>query len=162
MTVRQAVRAVLVDPDGAVFLMRVVEPVTRSRWWVAPGGGIDGDEDHLTALCREVSEELGHELAPEAVGPAVWERHVVLTWNGRQIPQFETYYLVRCDRFDPPLCRDGDGQDDDGYVAAVPKWWTSAELRDPPPGDNIVPVDLADLLDRLVADGPPPSPITVT
>ncbi len=150
----------MVDPDGAVFLMRVTEPVSRTHWWVTPGGGIDGDEDHLTALCREVSEELGRDLPAEDIGPAVWHRRTTLTWLGNRIPQFETYYLVPCDRFDPAVCRDGD--DAEGYVAAVPKWWTSDELRTPPPGDNVVPVGLADLLDELLANGPPAEPLDVS
>ena len=158
MDVRQAVRAVLVDPTGAVFLMRVTEPASQTRWWITPGGGIDPGEDHLTALCREVSEELGHELRPEAVGPSVWHRRLVLSWNGEQVPQFETYYLVRCDRFDPPLCRDGD--EGSGYVTAVPRWWTAEELRSA--GDNVAPAGLADLLDRLLSDGPPAEPIDVS
>jgi 8-oxo-dGTP pyrophosphatase MutT (NUDIX family) len=149
---------VLVDAEGAVFLMRVIEPVSQTRWWVTPGGGIDPGEDHLTALCREVSEELGHELPADQVGPVLWHRRAILTWNGDRIPQAETYYLVRCDRFEPPLCQDGDPGS--GYVTAVPRWWTADELRST--DDRVAPTGLGDLLDRLLADGPPAEPLDVS
>ena len=154
----------LVDPGGAVFLMRVTEPASQQRWWVTPGGGIDPGEDHLTALCREVAEELGHELPAARVGPVLWHRRAELSWNGNRVRQSETYYLVRCDRFDPPLCRDGDPGT--GYVGAVPRWWTVDELRTDDElrtsGTRLAPAALADLLDRLLTDGVPAVPTEIT
>jgi 8-oxo-dGTP pyrophosphatase MutT (NUDIX family) len=156
---RYAVRAVLIDPGGAVFLMRFTEPRSQQGWWVTPGGGIDPGEDHLTALRREVSEELGHELPADAVGPALWRRRVLLSWNGLDVRQQETYYLVPCDRFDPPYCQDGD--DETGWADAVPRWWTADELRGVT-GDRVAPATLPDLLERLHTEGAPPHPFDVT
>jgi 8-oxo-dGTP pyrophosphatase MutT (NUDIX family) len=146
------VRAVLVDPAGAVLLMRVVEPGSRERWWLTPGGGIDGDESPAAALCRELREEIGHEIAEHQLGPAVWHRDVVFSWDHRPIHQHETYYLVETERFEPEHCLEGDPSV--GWQTAVARWWTAAELRTTT--DNMAPRALADLLDDLHRSGPPP------
>jgi 8-oxo-dGTP pyrophosphatase MutT (NUDIX family) len=151
MQQREAVRALLLDPTGAVLLMRVVEPMTKRPWWVTPGGGIDAGEDHPAALRRELREELGFDLAPGGVGPAVWHRRLVLPWNGKRIQQQETYYVVETDRFDPAQCLEGDAAT--GWFPAVPRWWTTDELRTS--DEDIAPSRLADLLDDLRTTGAP-------
>jgi 8-oxo-dGTP pyrophosphatase MutT (NUDIX family) len=148
---REAVRAVLVDPAGAVLLMRVVEPGSQQLWWVAPGGGIDGDESHVAALCRELAEELGHEIAEDQVGPAVWHRDVVFSWNHEPIRQHETYYLVETERFDPAHCQEGDAST--GWYTALARWWTAAELE--ATTDNVAPFSLPALVADLYSAGPP-------
>ncbi|MFI5045647.1 MAG: NUDIX domain-containing protein [Acidimicrobiia bacterium] len=44
MLVRRAVRALLVDPDGAVLLMQLTDPSTDRAVWITPGGGLDDGE----------------------------------------------------------------------------------------------------------------------
>lgn len=55
---RQAVRAVILDADNRVYLMYI----GRKGTYKLPGGGIDEGEDNLTALAREVMEEVGVEI----------------------------------------------------------------------------------------------------
>lgn len=155
---REAVRALLVDPTGAVLLMRVTEPSSSKTWWVTPGGGIDEGEDHAAALRRELAEELGYDLADHHVGPAVWHRRLVLRWGGLDIEQHETYYLVEIERFDPAWCMEGDVRT--GWLDALPRWWTTDELRDSP--ENIAPPGLASLLEDLRATGAPAEPRDIT
>jgi 8-oxo-dGTP pyrophosphatase MutT (NUDIX family) len=127
VSVREAVRAVFVDANGAVFLMRIIEPRSRQSWWITPGGGIEPGETPLAALRRETGEELGVDLARIGTPKAVWHRRVAFSWDGGEFSQHETFYLIPCDRFDPPRCEDGDGQD--SFVAGEPRWWTTIELR---------------------------------
>ncbi len=59
------VKAVLVD-GGEVLLVR---HTYGSRLWDLPGGGVRRGEPPITAIRREITEELGVELAdPEPIG----------------------------------------------------------------------------------------------
>jgi 8-oxo-dGTP pyrophosphatase MutT (NUDIX family) len=151
---REAVRAVFVDAMGAVFLMRIVEPNSGRGWWITPGGGIESGEIPLAALHRETSEELGIDLADFGTPKAVWHRRVAFSWAGRDFSQHETFFLIDCDRFDPPRCEDGNGED--SHIAGEPRWWTTTELR--ASSENIAPEGLADLLEGLNRDGPLQTP----
>ncbi len=73
---RRAVRAVVVDRAAHVFLMRTQDPAVPEvgEWWELPGGGIEDGESYVEALVRELAEETGFSVAPEAVGPALWRR----------------------------------------------------------------------------------------
>jgi 8-oxo-dGTP pyrophosphatase MutT (NUDIX family) len=46
-----------------------------------------------------------------------------------------------------------------GVALGAAAWWTVAELAATP--DELVPRDLARLVRALLADGPPPAPVTV-
>lgn len=54
-TLREAARAVVIDPNDAVALLHVVS----GSYYKLPGGGIDEGEDTLDALTRELQEEIG-------------------------------------------------------------------------------------------------------
>lgn len=120
---RRAVRALLIDPDDRVLLVRFDLPALTL--WTAPGGGVDPDETALAALARELREEVGFELVGEP--PLVWHRPVVLPgaiegYDG----QVDDFYLVRCHAFEPR------GELSDAELAAEHlmelRWWTPAEL----------------------------------
>ena len=76
---RTAVRALVVDADDRVLLLRFENPVTRDVWWATPGGGIEPGESEEQALRRELAEEIG--LEGHEPGPVVWERAHVFPWN---------------------------------------------------------------------------------
>lgn len=52
---RKAARAVVLDAHGRVALLHV----TKNAYHKLPGGGIDPGEDVITALKREMREEIG-------------------------------------------------------------------------------------------------------
>ncbi len=120
----RAVRALLVDPDDRVLLVRFDLP--DLTLWTAPGGGVDPGQSNREALARELHEEVGHNLAGDP--PLVWHRPGVLPgviagYDG----QVDDFYLVRCEAFQPR----GDFSDD--QLRATEKlvevrWWTPAEL----------------------------------
>lgn len=79
MTLRRAVRAIILDEDDRILLCRFVfphpaVPAQAKAVWSAPGGGIDPGEDQLTALRRELREETG--LMINADPPHVWHQVV--------------------------------------------------------------------------------------
>jgi 8-oxo-dGTP pyrophosphatase MutT (NUDIX family) len=150
---RTAVRALIVDDDGCVLMMQVVNPSTAGPIWITPGGGLDPGEPHEDALRREVAEELGLELAPEDIGPAIWVRTVDFSWDGQAIHQDETFHLVRRPRFTPERCTD-EGLD------FPHRWWSAAEIETSV--EQFAPDGLAARLARLLAGPPPAAPIDVS
>ena len=133
---RQAVRALFVAPGPQVLLLRCQEPGKPGWWWIAPGGGRDDSEDDLTALRRELGEELGVEDV--AIGPRIWTRSHTFVWLDRVFRQHERFHLVEIAApFEPmPRVRDeGIGEH---------RWWTLDELR--ATREIVAPIELARIL----------------
>lgn len=60
-TKRFAVRAILHNPSSnKIALLHVA----KGDYLKLPGGGIEGDEEHLTAVTREIMEETGCKVLP--------------------------------------------------------------------------------------------------
>ena len=57
LNLREAVRALLLDDDGHLLLVRYEFP-TATVWGLA-GGGLEPGEDDIAGLRRELREELG-------------------------------------------------------------------------------------------------------
>ena len=55
---REAVRALVVDAEERVLLLRFENPVTHDVWWATPGGGVEAGESDELALRRELLEEM--------------------------------------------------------------------------------------------------------
>ena len=56
----QRVRAILLTPQKQVLFIKRIKPHKPAPYWVAPGGGVESDDDSLLdALHRELIEELG-------------------------------------------------------------------------------------------------------
>ncbi|MHC2338798.1 NUDIX domain-containing protein [Bradyrhizobium sp. USDA 4454] len=108
---RRAVRA-LITGDREILLLRI-RPPHGDCFWIAPGGGIEGDETAEASLRRELAEELG--LVDFAPGPTVWFRHHIFNWSGRRISQKEEYRIVHADRFDPVMADEAEARVFDGF-----------------------------------------------
>jgi ADP-ribose pyrophosphatase YjhB (NUDIX family) len=152
LRLRNAVRAVVVDPAERVLLVRLEFP----HWtgWAAPGGGVDAGEADEDALRRELSEEAG--LETFHLGPLVWTRTHELVfgdWDG----QIECYYLVLTPSFDPAPAL-GWTELNAECLTAV-RWWTPDELE--AAGTEFAPRRLPLLLRELLLHGPPAEPIDV-
>ncbi len=146
---RLAARVVLLAPTGRVLLLRHRGP--RAPFWATPGGGLERGESFEQAARRELREETGLDLAP---GAWIWEDRFDLQGTARI--QLERFFLARAP-----------GEDLPGGVArhhaiegiSAVRWWSVEELA--APAEEIYPRRLAELLRRLLAEGPPREPIVL-
>ena len=154
MRLRQAARAVVVDPADRILLVRFEFP--SKVVWATPGGGLDPGETHEQAIVRELAEEAG--LDEVELGPWIWTReHVIPFLDGNWDGQVERYVLVRTHRFEP-VPRFTPEQLAAEYVTGL-KWWTPAELT--ASEELFAPRRLPELVAALLRDGPPGEPIDV-
>jgi 8-oxo-dGTP pyrophosphatase MutT (NUDIX family) len=152
--VRPAARALVLDPNDRVLLVRFVNPDTGRHFWTTPGGGIKPPESLEDAIRRELREETGLEAE---LGPLIWTRSEVYVWTGRTIDQPEQFVLVRAPEFEPQPDIGLDGLEAEDVHEL--RWWTLEELE---ASDAVFyPTRLAHFLRRLLEEGPPEEPIDV-
>jgi len=71
-TVRRAARAILLNESNKIAFLNV----SKEKYHKLPGGGIEEKEDILTALSRELMEEVGAEAAViDEIGMIIEYRH---------------------------------------------------------------------------------------
>jgi 8-oxo-dGTP diphosphatase len=157
LRIRTAVRALLLDPDDRVLLVRFEFP--RVTVWATPGGGKEADEDDEVALRRELDEELG--LTGITIGPHIWTRlHVIPFLDGNWDGQRDHIYLVRSDRFEPSPRLSWEQLRAERLYEM--RWWTMEEIAAAgAAGVRFAPRRLPVRLAALLADGPPPYPVDV-
>jgi len=155
LRIRDAARALVIDADDRVLLVRFEFP-TATRW-ALPGGGLEPGESHVEALVRELSEEVG--LTDAQIGPAIWHRlHIIPFINGQFDGQRERIHLIRTDRFEPVPQLTWEQMNAE-FVHEL-RWWTLEEIA---ASDAVfVPTGLHALLTTLLRDGPPSDPIDVS
>ena len=136
---RETARILLLNGSGELLMMNTHwDPGTGlPPRWLTPGGGIDPGESVLEAAVRELYEETGLAVEPEALGEIVASLPFKITWvNG----QYETgiahfYELTLADGFE--LSSDNWTQDEHRDVIEW-CWWNpqaliaSGELVGPP------------------------------
>jgi 8-oxo-dGTP pyrophosphatase MutT (NUDIX family) len=155
LRIREAVRAVILDGDQRVLLVRFEFP-TRTVW-ALPGGGVDPGETDVEALRRELIEEVG--LHGAGIGAHLWNRlHVFPFVNGRFDGQRERVHLVRVSSGFEPRPAFTVEQLRAEYLFEI-RWWTMAELQAAASSDSFItaPKALITLLDDLLQNGPPAS-----
>jgi ADP-ribose pyrophosphatase YjhB (NUDIX family) len=156
LRIRPAARAVLLDPDDRILLVRFEFPARRV--WATVGGGIEPGETAEDAIRRELEEEAG--LTEFELGPAVWTRlHVIPFIGGAWDGQQEQYHLVRTPAFEPHPRLSWE-QLNREYVFEL-RWWTVEELEEAAPETSFAPTQLPELLRMLLRDGPPTEPLDV-
>jgi 8-oxo-dGTP diphosphatase len=154
MRLRESVRALILDPDDCVLLVRFDwEGLDVSGgFWANPGGGVEPGETRLAALQRELREETG--LSVDHLGPEVWTKTAMFPmtkWDG----QVDHIYLYRTDRFvaAPAMSPTQLAVEHVHDIA----WWSPDELatRDV----TFAPRSLPSLLVQLLHEGVPAAPI---
>lgn len=145
---RESVRALILDEQDNVLLVRF--QFGAARFWANPGGGIEADEDRLTALQRELREEVGLDI--ETLGPEVWTKtaHFPMNaWDG----QVDHIHLVRVPHFEPTPEFTDQQLRDEGVQEL--RWWSVDEIIHST--EVFAPRGIRDLLrdlQRQVPDGP--------
>lgn len=154
LRIRPATRAVILDPEDRILLMRF--DFRDREVWATPGGGIDDGETDEDALRRELVEEAG--LEGFELGPLIWTRtHQTPLEGGRWDGQTERLYLVRTAAFEPAPRLTWEELRSEGMTAI--RWWTASELE---AAETVFsPRRLPALVRSLLADGPPPEPVDV-
>lgn len=151
-TPRRAARVAVLDPQGAVFLLRYDNEEVGVHW-AMPGGGLEAGETPRSGARRELSEETGwRDVAP---GPLIctWEHD--FTRAGVPVRQHEHIYLAHGPRREPAASVAA-AHAEDGILAW--RWWTPAELGHSP--EALWPPRLPSLLGRLRdAEGAPVPPV---
>jgi 8-oxo-dGTP pyrophosphatase MutT (NUDIX family) len=158
LRIRSAARAVLLDPDDRILLVRFEFPAKTV--WATPGGGIEPGETPEEAIRRELDEEAG--LTRAEVGPVIWTRlHIIPFIGGRWDGQREQYHLVRSHAFEPKP-RHSWEQLEREYLFEV-RWWTLEELEAagtaPSEPTTFAPRRLPELVRALLEEGPPAEPL---
>jgi len=154
LRIRPATRAVILDPEDRILLVRF--DFGDRTVWATPGGGIDDGESDEDALRRELSEELG--LEDFELGQLLWTRtHHVPLVGGRWDGQSERFYLVRVPAFEPAprLTWEELRAEAMGEI----RWWTLDELE--AATTPFAPRRLPELVRALVHDGPYTDPLDV-
>ncbi|HZX55954.1 MAG TPA: NUDIX domain-containing protein [Ilumatobacteraceae bacterium] len=155
LRIRDAVRALVVDDENRVLLVRFEFP-TATRW-ALPGGGLEPGETHLQALARELFEEVG--LRDPDVGPVIWHRlHIVPFLNGQFDGQREQIHLVRTATFEPRPQLSWEQMNAE-FVHEL-RWWTLDEIA--ASDATFVPTGLHSLVVTLLRHGPPADSIDVS
>lgn len=154
-TPRPAARVAVLDPQGAVLLLRYDNSEVGIHW-ALPGGGLEEGETTREGALREVREETGwDDIEP---GPLLCEWEHDFTRVGIPVRQHEHIYLAHGPRrdLDPGAVAAHAGE---GILAW--RWWSREELSACP--DPVWPPDLAHLLDGATdrtgpgRDGPRPA-----
>jgi 8-oxo-dGTP diphosphatase len=152
---RAGVRAVVLDPEDRILLVRFVNPESGEEFWATPGGGVDPGEGLDAALRRELREETG--LVEVEIGPVVWTRRHVFPWAGKTLDQSERIALVRVNAFEPAPQLTAEQLRNEGVHEL--RWWTLGELE--ASGANFAPRRIVRFLRQLLEEGAPPAPIDV-
>ncbi|WAU86555.1 NUDIX hydrolase [Streptomyces sp. Qhu-G9] len=155
---RKVARVVLLDPRDRILLLHGHEPEDPSdNWWFTPGGGVEGDETREEAALRELVEETG--ITEVELGPVLWRRTCSFPFAGRRWDQDEWYYLARtADTREVVPEATGLTELERRSVAGA-RWWTCQELHQA--HETVYPTRLAELLRRLLDEGPPARPETL-
>jgi 8-oxo-dGTP pyrophosphatase MutT (NUDIX family) len=153
--VREGVRALVLDREDRILLVRMVEPNSGEQWWVTPGGGVDCDEEPARALRRELREETG--LEEFELGPVVWTRREAFPWAGKTLDQREQIFFVRVRTFEPRPFLSKTQLAEEGVHEL--RWWTLDELATS--DANFAPRRIVHFLRELIEEGPPTTPIDV-
>ena len=98
MRLREGVRALILDPDDCVLLVRFDWDSldVEGGFWASPGGGVEPGETRLELPCSELREETG--LIVDYLGPEDWTKTATFPmteWDG----QVDHIHLYRTERF---------------------------------------------------------------
>jgi ADP-ribose pyrophosphatase YjhB (NUDIX family) len=153
---RIGARVLLLDAADHVLLIHAMDPEdTGHHWWELPGGGLDEGENLLDAARREVAEESGIMLP--TLGRELWVRESRFRYKGRDHHRVEHVFLGRTPSPVPQVAPTPTENEKAGLIER--RWWSATELRQCQ--DKLLPGNLPDLLDDLLAGRMSRTPLTL-
>ena len=153
---RPTSRVLVLDPLNRLLLLRIEDPrLPVLKFWITPGGGVDPGESFEDGAHRELWEETG--IRVPALGPCVWTRRRIVTFDGEQLDFDERSYIVRVDHTE---INADNHTDEERIVLTDHYWWTHDELLTTT--DILAPRKLAELIRPLLAGQIPAEPLVLT
>ncbi|MGN9808467.1 NUDIX hydrolase [Micromonospora sp. BQ11] len=150
-TPRRAGRVLLVDAAGRVLLFEGFDPARPGhRYWFTPGGGLDPGETYEAGAARELAEETGLRLPPEAFGAPVHREVTEFPFDGVWYRQEQEFFLVRVASHEVDTAGFNEIE-----RACMPghRWWGVEELV--ASGERYYPSDLPAVLAHALAAAAP-------
>jgi 8-oxo-dGTP pyrophosphatase MutT (NUDIX family) len=150
---RDVVRAVVIEAQGRILLLRTHDPTypELGTWWELPGGGIEPGESYAEAVVRELAEETGLVVEREQVGEPIWRRSATFRYRGERRINHELVVRVDLVGVAPDVV--GDGRvlfEDEDYIGH--HWFSPDEIRTCE--ERMYPGRLPVLLDAFLAGDP--------
>ncbi|GGL42958.1 NUDIX hydrolase [Planomonospora parontospora] len=126
--VRASARILLVDCDDRLLLFRfrASDDLPASHFWATPGGGVDDGEALPQAAARELSEETGHVIAPQRLGPVVAVSSGPARFGELTLHAVDSFFFIRVDHL--TVAPSGQEPHEREAIAAH-RWWTVHELQ---------------------------------
>jgi 8-oxo-dGTP pyrophosphatase MutT (NUDIX family) len=153
---RRAARVLLVDAEERVLLFRGTDPGRPgSRYWFTAGGGLDPGESPREGAARELREETGLTVTPDALGGPIYSEVADFPYDGRWYRQEQEFFVLRVDSWEVEV----DGFDAEERASIDTHAWWSADDLDRT-DQEIHPIDLARLLRQTVRRRPYGRPST--
>ena len=149
---RPAARALIVEPQGRVLLVRYgggLSPhfieIGHDHFWGTPGGALNEGESFPDALKRELYEEIGFELVDHP-GRVVATREFPMELGDDWHLAIERYYLIRAPMFDP--APQAPTPEEQTHLTGW-RWWSREEIAESK--ELIFPEGLESLLGKLTS-----------
>jgi 8-oxo-dGTP pyrophosphatase MutT (NUDIX family) len=127
---RTSVRVVLRDDAGRVLLFHTSDPSMPEigQWWELPGGGVEDGESYPETASREIAEETGFDLGPDAFSQPSWRRDSTYVRRHRRFWQHEVVVEARVAGTAPVPGAEGRTPEElEEYDEH--RWWTVEEIE---------------------------------
>jgi ADP-ribose pyrophosphatase YjhB (NUDIX family) len=96
---RVSVKGLFFNDKNQVLLVKCGAEDAPSKFWSAPGGGIEDSEEAIHAVERELTEETGYF---GTVDRLIFVQDLKFSWGVRQI---EVFFRGKIDETKPPLAK---------------------------------------------------------